>query len=41
MFGFAVGVEAEHGRGHANADRKNVPEVERDDVGNEEIYVPG
>jgi hypothetical protein len=39
LFGFAVGIEAEHGRGHAGLDGENVPDVERDDVGDEEINV--
>jgi hypothetical protein len=37
----AVGVEAEHGGGEAGADGEDVPEVERDDVGDEEIDVAG
>jgi len=36
-----VGVEAEHGGRHAGADGEDVPEVERDDVGYEEIDVAG
>src|SRR5712692_9303656 len=36
-----MGIEAEHGGGHAGADGEDVPEVERDDVGDEEVYVLG
>jgi len=39
--GGTVGIEAEHGGGHAGADGEDVPEVERDDVGDEEVYVLG
>ena len=38
-FCFAMGIKAEHGRGHAGADGQHVPEVERDDVGDEEVDV--
>jgi hypothetical protein len=41
LFGFAVRVEAEHGRGNAGFDGKHVPDVERDDVGDEEVDVAG
>ena len=34
-------IEAEHGRGDARGDREDVPEVERDDVGDEEVNVVG
>src|SRR5205823_2125792 len=40
-FCFAMGIKAEHGRGHAYADGQHVPEVERDDVGDEEVDVLG
>src|SRR5712692_4343043 len=36
-----MGIEAEHGGGHAGADGEDVPEVERDDVGDQEVYVLG
>ena len=39
LFGFAVGVEAEHGLGSADFDGDAVPDVERDDVGGDEIDV--
>jgi hypothetical protein len=39
LFGFAVGIETEHGRGHAGADGNNVPDVERNDVSYEEVDV--
>src|SRR5438552_11460634 len=39
--GFAVGIEAEHGRGHAGLDGEHVPEVERDDMRDEEINIVG
>ncbi len=37
----AVGIKTQHGGGHAGADGEDVPEVERDDVGHEEIDVLG
>lgn len=40
-FGFAVGIEAEHGGWHAGFDGKNVPDVERDYVGDQEVDVAG
>ena len=39
LFGLAVGVEAEHGRGGADFDGDDVPDVERDDVGGDEVDV--
>lgn len=41
MFGVAVGIEAQHGRGHAGFDREHVPDVEWDDVGDQEVDVRG
>jgi len=38
-FGLAVGVEAEHGLGGADFDGDDVPDVEGDDVGGDEIDV--
>ena len=40
-FGLAVGIEAEHGGGHAGFDGEDVPRVERDDVGYQEVDVAG
>ena len=34
-------VEAQHGGGHADAHGQNVPEIERHDVGDEEVDVVG
>ena len=39
LFRFAVGIEAEHGLGRADFDRDDVPDVEGDDVGGDEIDV--
>ena len=39
FFGFAMGVEAEHGLGSADFDGDDVPDVEGDDVGGDEIDV--
>lgn len=39
LFGFAVRVEAEHRRGGADFDGNDIPEIERDDVGDEEVDV--
>ena len=39
LFGFAVGIEAEHGRGSADVDGNDVPDVEGDDVGGDEFDV--
>ena len=39
FLGLAVGVEAEHGLGRADFDGDDVPEVEGDDVGGDEIDV--
>jgi len=41
QFGFAVGIEAQHGRGTAGGDGQDVPEIERNDVGDEEIDIEG
>ena len=32
-------IETQHGRGHAGTDGENVPEIERHDVGDEEVDV--
>ena len=37
LFGLAVRVEAEHGLGSADFDGDDVPDVERDDVGGDEM----
>ncbi len=39
LFGFAVRIETKHGRGSAHFDGQDVPEVEGDDVGDEEVDV--
>ena len=39
LFGFAVRVEAEHGLGSADFDGDDVPDVERDDMGGDEVDV--
>ncbi len=39
FFGFAVGVEAEHGSGSADFYWDDVPDVEGDDVGGDEVDV--
>jgi|SRR5579862_105636 len=39
LFGLAVGIEAEHGLGSADFYRDDVPDVERDDVGGDEVDV--
>lgn len=39
LFGFAVGVEAEHGLRSADFDGDDVPDVEADDVGGDEVDV--
>ena len=39
FFGFAVGVEAEHGLGSADFYGDDVPDVEGDDVGGDEVDV--
>jgi len=39
FFGLAVGVEAEHGLGGADFDGDDVPDVEGDDVGGDEVDV--
>jgi hypothetical protein len=41
LLGFAMRVEAEHGGEHAGFDGEDVPEVERDDVGDQEVDVLG
>jgi hypothetical protein len=41
LFGGAVGIKTEHGGGHAGADGEDVPKIERDDVGYEEVDVGG
>ena len=39
LFGLAVRVEAEHGRGGADFYRDDVPDVEGDNVGGDEVNV--
>jgi hypothetical protein len=39
LFGLAVGIETEHGLGSADFDGHDVPDVERDDVADEEVDV--
>ena len=39
LFGLAVGVHAEHGGGSADFDGDDVPDVEGDDVGGDEVDV--
>jgi hypothetical protein len=41
LFSPAVGIEAEHGSGYAGADGEHVPDIERNDVGDEEVDVFG
>ncbi len=41
LLGLAVRIEAEHGRENASLDGEDVPDVERDDVGDEEVDVRG
>jgi hypothetical protein len=41
LFGGAVRIKTQHGGGLAGADGEDVPEVEGDDVGDEEIDVLG
>ena len=41
LLGVAMGVEAQHGSGHADANGENVPDIKRHDVGCEEIDIGG
>jgi hypothetical protein len=40
LVGFAMRIEAEHGPGYAVLDGQEIPDIERDEVGNEEVNAP-